>query len=64
MMAGVLRCKECNGINVQLVYWCNPNSKEVDWGEPVFDMNQAPSNIGVQWCGDCREHVEMVEEAS
>ncbi len=57
-----VRCKRCNGNRVQLGYWANPNTKNVQWDEPLFDVNQAPETIGVQWCVDCQDHTELLFE--
>ena len=56
-------CKKCNGPNVIIAFWVNPNTREVDHWEPVFDYNEAPDNVQAQYCQDCQDEVE-VEDAT
>jgi hypothetical protein len=40
------RCKECNGINVHVAVWVNPNTGD-EHGDAAIDP----------WCLDCEKHV-------
>lgn len=53
------KCKACGSTNVQIGMWVNPNTMKVMSEEPLFDINQAPDNVGVQWCENCEEHTEL-----
>jgi len=58
----MLICKKCGSPDIHVAMWANPNTNElmVD-GEPLFDYNQAPKNICVQYCNICDEECEVME---
>ena len=54
-------CKRCKGTKIQIAYWANPNTEEIINWEPVFDYNEAPDNVQVQWCATCEDEVKVEE---
>lgn len=59
----MLVCKKCGSPDIHVAMWANPNTNElmVD-GEPLFDYNQAPKNICVQYCNICDEECKVEEK--
>ncbi len=51
-----IRCSKCKGTNVQVACWVNPNKGE------VYDDFGSWKLTDTKWCGDCNEHVELVDE--
>ena len=55
----MIRCKVCKSTDVEIGYWVNPNTDERS--EMLFDLNEAPIEVGTQWCQKCGDHTELEE---
>lgn len=56
----MVRCKKCNGTNVQVATWVRVNTGE------VIDDFGSPDCYDTTWCEDCEDHtgVDYSEEVS
>lgn len=54
-------CAKCGSPEIQVAMWASPNTNKLIDSEPIFDINQAPNNICVQWCNICDEEVDIKE---
>lgn len=49
----MIRCKRCNGKNVQIATWTDPNTSE------VFDDYGSFDSYETTWCDDCEDHTGL-----
>lgn len=49
----MIRCAECNGINIETKAWIDPND------DTVFDL-ASDGDTDDNWCRDCNKHVNFI----
>jgi len=51
----MIRCKICNGINIEQKAWIDPNDETI--------MNVcSDDDITDNWCRDCNNHTEFIDD--